>query len=108
MAIWTLIEDQVSTAGLGPWNQCRVNEIVNDAMVNGYGFVPECGDYVAVILAPINGNQVIVAQIIFGEVEVSPCLVGYGGEETAWGDGTEFADDRGWATYIVFTPTCGG
>jgi hypothetical protein len=31
LAIWTVIEDVTSTAGLGPWSQCRVDEILADA-----------------------------------------------------------------------------
>jgi hypothetical protein len=107
-AIWQLIEDTPSTAGLGTWTetrQCRADEIYNDALANGDGFVPKCGDKIAVVFVPEN-EQVIFAQVIFGGVEVSPCVVTYAGEETAWGEGTRFAADRGsWATY--FTHQCG-
>ena len=27
-AIWALVDDAQSTAGLGPWSQCRVDEIL--------------------------------------------------------------------------------
>jgi hypothetical protein len=51
-AIWELLEDNPMGSGLGPWDQCRVDEILEVAIVNGDGFVPECGDKVAIILKP--------------------------------------------------------
>ena len=99
-AIWTLIEDDYSTeAGLGSWNQCRVDEILGDARANGEDFVPDCGDVVAVILVPVNSNQLIIAKVTFGEVPVAECKPGV--TETAWGDGTPFPG-KNWATYFEY------
>jgi hypothetical protein len=30
-AIWTVIDDDLSTSGIGPWSQCRVDEILSNA-----------------------------------------------------------------------------
>jgi hypothetical protein len=68
-AIWTLVEDNLSTSGLGSWLQCRVNEILAAANANGEGFVPDCNDYIAVVLEPVTGHQVIaVTQVTLIEV----------------------------------------
>ena len=62
-AIWTLIDDAMSTAGLGPWSQDRVDQILDDALANGEGFEPDCDQYIGVILAPVGGYQVTMAQV---------------------------------------------
>ena len=87
-AIWALIEDIQSTAGLGAWSQCRVNEILAAADANGEDFEPGCGDIIVVILEPVNGEQIIIGEIVI------EC-----GCETAWGDGEDFSG-KNWATYI--------
>jgi len=100
-AIWALIEDNQSTSGLGSWSQCRVDEIVAAAYASGEAFVPGCDDYVAVILQPVDGQQVVsIAQVTFASVGV-PCnpLFQY---ETAWGDGDDFPG-KNWATYFTYT-----
>jgi hypothetical protein len=96
-AIWTLIDDQVSTAGLQSWSQERVDEIVAAAQANGEGYEPGCGDQVAVILAPTDGSQVIIAQVTFAAVEV-PCEEI---SETAWAEGMSF-DGSSWAMYFAY------
>lgn len=87
-AIWALVDDNQSTAGLGAWSQCRVDEILTAAHVNGEGFVPGCGDIIGVILESVDGEQVIIVEIVI------EC-----GCETAWGDGEDFPG-KNWATYI--------
>ncbi len=99
-AIWTLIEDTPSTSGLGSWSQTRVDEILADAQANGEGFEPGCGDSIAIILAPIEGQQVLVAQVTFIDVDLE-CTPIYQ-TETAWGDGCDFPG-KNWATYITYT-----
>jgi hypothetical protein len=99
-AIWALIEDNQSTSGLGAWSQCRVDEILAAAYASGEGFMPGCDDYVAVILQPVDGQQVIsIAQVTFASVGV-PCspLFEY---ETAWGAGFDFPG-KNWATYLMY------
>lgn len=86
-AIWQLIEDNPlgDGAGLGPWSQDRADEILAAAYANGEGFVPACGQKVAIILVPTSG---VLAQIVFMEFPIScePCYR----DETAWaGDGDD-------------------
>jgi hypothetical protein len=100
-AIWALIEDGQSTSGLYGWSQCRVDEILAAAGASGEGFTPGCDDYVAVILQPVDGQQVIsIAQVTFASVGV-PCLPLFQ-YETAWGFGPGFPG-KNWATYIEYT-----
>ena len=62
-AIWTLIDDNLSTSGLGTYSQARVNQIVSLAVANGEGYVPKCNGVVAIILQPTGGTvQVIGVQ----------------------------------------------
>jgi len=112
-SIWTLIEDNNSTAGLGPWSQCRVNEILAGAAASGEGFEPGCFDQMAVMLVPVGstpgnpGAQVIVAQVTVIEVDLE-CTPIVGGEETAWADGP-YDFRRSWASYFdyeVGSETC--
>ncbi len=98
-AIWQLVEDTQSTAGLGSWSQCRVNEILTAAYANGEGFIPECGDIIGIILVPVNGAQKIIAQAVVGEIEV-PCIPIYC-SETAWAQGPEFPGSS-WAMYFEY------
>jgi hypothetical protein len=102
-AIWTLIDDEVSASGLGPWSQCRADMIIDAAMENGEGFVPGCNDFIAVILIPVDVNgdpiaQITIAQVTFIDLQLE-CA--YTGEETAWGDGNPFTGNS-WATWIQY------
>lgn len=90
-AIWELIDDDPTGGGLGPVSMCRVEEIVAGALAFGEGFVPGCGDVVAVILVP--GDL----QLTIAEVPI-PCEFA---EETAWGDGLDFPG-KNWATYFEY------
>jgi len=100
-AIWSLIDDQTATSGLDGWSACRAAEIVAAAQASGEGFEPGCGQEVAVLLAPIDNAQVIIAQVIFAELDV-PCS---SESETARGDGFGFPG-KNWSTYFTFTPGC--
>ncbi|MFX0105536.1 MAG: hypothetical protein ACFE75_08600, partial [Candidatus Hodarchaeota archaeon] len=97
-AIWTLVEDVQLDSGLGPWSQCKVDEILAAAQANGESFEPECGDSIAVILEPLDCDQ--VAQVILIDVGLE-CIPIYQ-SETAWGDGYEFPG-KNWATYFIYT-----
>jgi hypothetical protein len=104
-AIWGLVDDSQSTAGLGSWSQARVDEILADALANGEGFVPECDGSVAVILNPIRedgstGAQITIAQVTFAEVGIG-CEPLYQ-DETAWASGMAF-EGNGWAMYFTYT-----
>ncbi len=101
--IWTLIDDQNSTSGLGPWSQCRVDEILAAASAGGDGFVPGCFDVIAVILVPVNGQQITIAQITLAGVDL-PCDPILGdGNETAWGGG-QCPFKQGWGSYFRCSP----
>ena len=89
-AIWSLIDDNTSTGGLGEFSECAANEII--ALAEDHkGFLPGCGENLAIVLRP-TGNQPI---IIWKEV---PC--GCGEDETAWGMGNEF-NDADWSMYFI-------
>ncbi len=97
-SIWTLIEDDLSTSGLGSWSQCRVNEILSAAAASGDGFEPGCMDQIAVMLVPTSANaQRIVAQALVIEVDLE-CTPILGSQETAWADG-DIDFRRSWASY---------
>jgi len=96
-SIWALVEDGQSGAGLGSWSQCRVDEILAGAAVEGPGFEPGCFDQIAVMLVPINGAQTLIAQVLVIEVDLE-CTPIVGGEETAWGDG-DLSFKRSWGSY---------
>jgi hypothetical protein len=100
-AIWTLVEDTNSDQGLGSWSQCRVDEILATAWNSGEGFTPGCGDEVAVILAPVDGQQIIIAEVTFEDIGLV-CEPIYR-EESAWGEGFDFpgADWSMWFEYLV-------
>ena len=103
-AIWELIEDDQSTDGLGLWEPTRVNEILSDANANGEDFIPGCGDSIAVILAPLDNQQVPVAQVTFIEVGLGCTLIYQ--METAWGAheyGIEGFSGKNWATYFTYS-----
>jgi hypothetical protein len=63
-AIWELIDDHPDDGNGATFDSCRVAEIKAKAFEGGEGYVPQCGQTVAVILAPTSGtNQVIIAQV---------------------------------------------
>jgi len=101
-AIWTLVEDGNSTSGLGAYSQARVDVIVAQATANGEGFVPGCGQFVAVILQPVEPGdaQVTIAQVTIAGVGV-PCE--FVNTATATGDyeGTIVTDQDTHTTQIV-------
>ena len=101
-AIWALVEDAQSTDGIGPWSQCRVDEIVAAAYANGEGFSPGCGQKIAIILVPTGPIGSVPSQVVFIEYPM-PCTPG--DEETAWGYGLEFPG-KNWAMYFTYFIQC--
>lgn len=107
-AIWELLEgdEPDGDEGEGDWLQCRVDEIITNAMAYGEGFEPSCGEKAAVILAPIPECAI---QIIIIMVDV-PCE----GDETAWAAACEpgtpgsirFVKQGNWATYFTYIIPC--
>lgn len=103
-AYWTLIEDALSTSGLGTWSQAHVDEILADAAAMGEGFVPGCGDEVAVLLVPIDAYgtttaQITIAQVGFAAIGIE-CPPIYE-HETAWGEGTDLFRS-GWGSWFTY------
>lgn len=94
-AIWSLIDNQNSTASLGPYSNCQVNSIVEDALAFGEGFTPGCDQFTGVILRPFDPfQQITLIQVESGcEQECD--------SETAWGDGIGFPGEN-WATYFTY------
>ena len=86
-AIWTLIDDGLTTNGLGAWSQSRVDQILEDTLLNGDGYVPGCDDFIGVVLAPVNGEQVTIAQVTLAlvaaacEPTIPECVPGTPTEE---------------------------
>jgi len=103
-AIWSFIDNQQSTNGLGAWSACAAQEIIDQAQAEGDGYEPGCGDLLAIIFIPIDeGNvaaQIIIGQIVIGGKAIE-CEPGPTEDcETAWGDGTPFVNQGNWATYF--------
>jgi hypothetical protein len=93
LAIWLLVDD--TTTYPGPYTKANVDAIVADALANGEGFVPSCGDVVAIIVEPT-----VEAQTTIIEYPV-PCVTGGNRGETAWAlaeDGIVFR--QGWGSYF--------
>jgi len=78
-AIWSLVDDNLPPElnSLGPWEQCRADEIIADAQANGEGYEPGCGDVFGVIFDP-NGDY---------QPSIIPVPMTCMGDETAWGYG---------------------
>ena len=96
VAIWTLADDEISTS-VGPYSMTRVDEIVAAAMESGEEFIPECTERIAVIIVPVSGAQVTIAQVTFIEVKL-PCETI---KESAWGQGPGFRG-KNWASYFEY------
>jgi hypothetical protein len=99
-AIWQLVDSNPSAGCCaGPWEQCRVDEILADAAANGEGYEPVCGEKAVVLLVPTEGIQPIIIM-----VDV-PCE----GDETAWGAeelGEIQFSGKNWATYFTYEIAC--
>lgn len=105
-AIWELVDDSVSDAGLGVWSQSRVDIILALAENAGERFVPECGQEVAVMLVPVDHEGVSVpVQKTITQVGVitfpGVCVPVTKGSETAWAAGHDFGGPN-WAKYFIY------
>ena len=94
-AIWELIDNQNSTLSLGPFSTCQKNDIVQDALALGEGFVPSCHQFTGVILRPFDPFQQIT--LIQVEAECAQQC----NSETAWASGKDFPGNN-WATYFEY------
>jgi hypothetical protein len=104
MAIWDFIavNNPPYPDQLGPWSSCRVEEIKDAASANGEGYIPGCGELVAVILYAASGARPRAQNsLITIPMPCDEC-------ETAWGDGVLFVEKTNgrvgmgsWAMYMV-------
>lgn len=102
-AIWQVIDNNPqSTSGLGPWQQCRADEILAAAWAYGEGFVPTCGQVVAVLMVDDSGgsHQTTIFQVTFFELGL-PC-VPTSICETAWGEGEQIRAKKNWAMTFLY------
>jgi hypothetical protein len=93
LAIWNLVDDSVCNLCefTGPYNNDRINILVNMALSNN-SFVPSCGEDVVIVIIPNDGKQAICVTI------PAPCG---DCEETAWADGCDFPGNN-WATFFQY------
>lgn len=106
-AIWSLVDDNPPTYPNYPpyWDPLRLEELLYMAYTYGEGFVPDCGDKMAVVLESyksLSGNRPDIAQVTIIEVAVSEFVNCDYGEETAWGMGNPFSGNS-WAMYMPYT-----
>jgi hypothetical protein len=106
-ATWTLIDDIVPTNGTGGivWNQSVVNQIIQDAMQNGEGFTPHCGEKAMVILDPgVKYDPTLKSQVTLAQITVvafdNVCTPVQTNLE-AWGEGLLFNSNSA-AMYFSF------
>ncbi len=75
-AMWLLIDDRPSlTPKLGPWEQCRVRQILHEAWNNGDGYMPGWGDEIAILLDCIDPDdgQTSIIEVPIPYVYYRPC-----------------------------------
>jgi hypothetical protein len=101
IAIWKLLDDEpdpYSLGGLnGNWATCRVDELVADAIANGEGYVPGCGDLLVIILEPYNGEELQPAIIwipLEEEEEPGGCTPGF------WKNNAKNWEHSAWENYV--------
>ncbi len=73
-AIWSILDDENITLGLGNYSEERAQRIANLALTDGDGFIPKFGDKLAVIIAPDSTDDGVLNpdnQIIIAEVELA-------------------------------------
>ncbi len=94
IAIWALIDggEPGFPNLLEPWTQAKVDKLLEMAEAEGEGFVPVCGQKIAVVLDYGERQNIIIEYPV-------KC-----GEETAWGQGCLFTQRGSWAMYFEVCP----
>jgi len=101
--IWLLLENDITESGLGDWSQARVDKILEEAYSNGEGFLPQCGDKIAIVLLPDDFTQpfqITISPVLLAEFP-SACQPLCGKTETAWASGYDFGGSN-WAMYFTY------
>lgn len=115
-AIWILVEDNPSTGNLGVWSPERVEAILADAVANGEGFVPACGQTTFVLLNPVlvnacdlnTANTATIAQLMIVEVPVECAAIGNFVWEDLNKNGIQDANEPGVPDVVVNLLDCDG
>ena len=97
-AIWQFVDDGYYAPPGPNASECKALEIYNLAVASGAGYVPGCGDRIAVVLVPVEtcGDECPINQVTIIDVPFESY-----GSETAWGEGPyQFNPDAGWAMYF--------
>ena len=94
-AIWRLLDDvradECLDCNLGEWNIDSAEELVQWAKENGDGFIPDCGEFVGIILIPDGVQPLIIPY----PINCNDC------EETVWAKGCDFPGNN-WAMYFRY------
>jgi hypothetical protein len=105
-AIWSLMDNiPAPDTWENPKNPDVVWGIIYDALINGEGFTPQCGDKILAIIVPVscdppyswNGKQIMVFEVPM------PCETQC---ETAWADGLGARIGKQWGTYFRWNVNC--
>lgn len=91
-AMWELLEETEGESSLGTWSQDRVDEIIA-ASIAGEGFEPQCGEFVALVLQPVNPDQ---------QITLIPYPVSCFCDETSWAAGEDVGGNS-WAMYFEYS-----
>jgi hypothetical protein len=73
MALWTLLDEPLSTSDFPFSDPARVAAMVASAQANGEGFKPGVGGFCIVIIDPVDENGVTNYQVSIILLEVPPC-----------------------------------
>jgi hypothetical protein len=103
VAIWTLVSEGICCEDIiGPYDQAKVDELVTKALEFGLDFVPDCDDFMGVILVPESS----VKQPIIFKFKLD---CGESCDETAWGRNSADSNEEcgnlpgaNWATYFKY------
>mgnify|MGYP000156236936 CR=1 FL=1 len=96
-AIWTLIDDVTPTSGTGGiyWSQPVVDAMIADALINGEGFVPHCGQKALIIVDPgVRDDPALRSQVTFVQittVAIPNVCTAVQLDESGWGKGRIFS-----------------
>lgn len=94
VAVWNLVDNGICCLpSLGDYSEDRALELVNLALANGEGYTPGCGEYMGLILVPVDRQPVIFGYKL--DCEAGEC------EETAWAEGCPFPGNS-WATFFKY------